>query len=206
MIRRPPRSTLFPYTTLFRSFNNVATGYVGTVHFSGGGTGAALPANYTFVAGDSGTHTFSNVTLTQAGARTISAADTVTSSIARSANIPGHPGTPASIAATVGTPQSATVNTAFATVLQATVTDAYNNPVSGVTVTFTAPSSGASGKFANTTATTTATTNASGQATASAFTANTSAGSYSVTASAPAVSPSASFSLTNNPGSPTKLV
>src|SRR5260221_3418055 len=23
MIRRPPRSTLFPYTTLFRSFNNV---------------------------------------------------------------------------------------------------------------------------------------------------------------------------------------
>src|SRR2546422_1832689 len=26
MIRRPPRSTLFPYTTLFRSFLNVAAG------------------------------------------------------------------------------------------------------------------------------------------------------------------------------------
>src|SRR2546425_10030615 len=26
MIRRPPRSTLFPYTTLFRSFNNVPLG------------------------------------------------------------------------------------------------------------------------------------------------------------------------------------
>src|SRR3712207_8264618 len=25
MIRRPPRSTLFPYTTLFRSLNNTAT-------------------------------------------------------------------------------------------------------------------------------------------------------------------------------------
>src|SRR5437879_8119688 len=26
MIRRPPRSTLFPYTTLFRSFNDVVAG------------------------------------------------------------------------------------------------------------------------------------------------------------------------------------
>src|SRR2546421_6022242 len=86
MIRRPPRSTLFPYTTLFRSFNNVATGYVGTVHFSGGGTGAALPANYTFVAGDSGTHTFSNVTLTQAGARTDRAGPPLNSTHARSAD------------------------------------------------------------------------------------------------------------------------
>src|SRR2546422_6162242 len=28
MIRRPPRSTLFPYTTLFRSYARSATGYV----------------------------------------------------------------------------------------------------------------------------------------------------------------------------------
>src|SRR3712207_7066620 len=27
MIRRPPRSTLFPYTTLFRSFEVTSTGY-----------------------------------------------------------------------------------------------------------------------------------------------------------------------------------
>src|SRR3989441_7361526 len=27
MIRRPPRSTLFPYTTLFRSFSRVPRGY-----------------------------------------------------------------------------------------------------------------------------------------------------------------------------------
>src|SRR2546426_1618531 len=31
MIRRPPRSTLFPYTTLFRSFSNVLFGAFGTV-------------------------------------------------------------------------------------------------------------------------------------------------------------------------------
>src|SRR3712207_7368416 len=30
MIRRPPRSTLFPYTTLFRSFNHEAGKPVGT--------------------------------------------------------------------------------------------------------------------------------------------------------------------------------
>src|SRR3712207_8916676 len=28
MIRRPPRSTLFPYTTLFRSFDAVAAGFL----------------------------------------------------------------------------------------------------------------------------------------------------------------------------------
>src|SRR2546429_7347224 len=35
MIRRPPRSTLFPYTTLFRSVNGapVLVGDVGNVHF-----------------------------------------------------------------------------------------------------------------------------------------------------------------------------
>src|SRR5258708_31403178 len=31
MIRRPPRSTLFPYTTLFRSFRGYATGATATV-------------------------------------------------------------------------------------------------------------------------------------------------------------------------------
>src|SRR3712207_8777910 len=36
MIRRPPRSTLFPYTTLFRSFARVAVVEVGVVHGVGG--------------------------------------------------------------------------------------------------------------------------------------------------------------------------
>src|SRR2546422_3320248 len=44
MIRRPPRSTLFPYTTLFRSFFVFNGG-----GFSGGGTSASAPlwAGYT---------------------------------------------------------------------------------------------------------------------------------------------------------------
>ncbi len=45
------------------------------------------------------------------------------------------------ITATQGTPQSAIVNAAFGTALQATVMGSSNNPLSGVTVTFTAPGS-----------------------------------------------------------------
>ena len=107
-------------------------------------------------------------------------------------------GSAASVTATAGTPQSAAINAAFATALQATVKDSGSNPVAGVTVTFTAPASGASGTFANTNSnTTTAVTNASGIATATAFTANgTAGGPYTVTASL-IVGPSANFSLTN---------
>jgi hypothetical protein len=104
-----------------------------------------------------------------------------------------------------GSAQSATVNTAFASLLVAIVRDAQGNAVPGVTVTFTAPSSGASGTFANSTATTTATSASNGQASASAFTANTAAGSgYAITASAGGAT-SASFSETNSPGAATKL-
>ncbi len=93
----------------------------------------------------------------------------------------GGAGIPASITATAGASQSATVNTAFAIQLQATVKDSLSNPVSGATVTFASPGSGASGTFAG--GVTTATTNASGIATAAVFTANTIAGGpYTVTA------------------------
>ena len=54
---------------------------------------------------------------------------------------------PANVTATAGTPQSATISTAFATALQVTVKDAGNNPVNGVIVTFSAPSAGATGTF-----------------------------------------------------------
>ncbi len=95
------------------------------------------------------------------------------------------------------TPQSAKVSTAFGTLLSVTVEDIANNPVQGVQVTFTAPSSGASGTFANNTITTQATTNSSGVATATIFTANTQAGGpYGVTASATGVT-AVNFLLTN---------
>src|SRR6202042_1793345 len=81
-------------------------------------------------------------------------------------------GAAASIAATAGTPQSATVNTAFGAALQAIVRDGGGNPLSGVAVTFTAPGSGAGGSFAGGQNTVTVAT-VSGVATAPVLTANT---------------------------------
>lgn len=105
-------------------------------------------------------------------------------------------GTPASITATGGTPQSAAVNTAFASPLVATVEDASGNPLSGDTVTFTAPSTGQSGTFTGGVTTINQITNAQGEAQAT-ITANGTAGSYDVTASVAGVTTTASFSLTN---------
>ncbi len=62
------------------AFGNVATGYTGTVHFTSSDAQAVLPANYTFVAGDNGTHNLS-VTLKTAGTQSITATDTVTGTI-----------------------------------------------------------------------------------------------------------------------------
>src|SRR5947207_3047381 len=84
---------------------------------------------------------------------------------------------------------------AFAAPLVATVKDAGGNPVASVTVTFTAPGTGASGSFAG--GVNTATTNGSGVATSATFTANNVAGGpYTVTASVAGVATPANFSLT----------
>ena len=109
----------------------------------------------------------------------------------------------ASIAATAGTPQSATVNTAFTTNLAATVKDVYGNPVPGKIVTFNAPTSGASGTFAG--GVNTATTSSSGVATAAVFTANAIAGSYSVMADIGTLTTNPGFALTNVAGAPASV-
>jgi len=103
----------------------------------------------------------------------------------------------ASIAASAGTPQSAQINTTFATALQAKVLDYSGSPVGGITVTFAAPSSGASGTFASGAASAVVQTNASGVATAPAFRANGTVGSYQVTATVAGVRAPAVFSLSN---------
>ncbi|HST53015.1 MAG TPA: Calx-beta domain-containing protein, partial [Pyrinomonadaceae bacterium] len=109
-----------------------------------------------------------------------------------------------SISATAGTPQSAAINTAFTTQLQVTV-DESGNPASGIPVTFTAPTTGASGTFQGTgTNTATVNTNSSGVATAPVFDANSTAGGpYNVVASLDTGSPSVNLSLTNLKGNQT---
>ncbi len=107
------------------------------------------------------------------------------------------PGPAATITATAGTSQSATINTAFNTALQATVLDSVANPVPGVTVTFATPLTGAGGSFAGGN---TVVTNANGVAVATTYAANGTAGSYSISASVAGVTTPATFSMTNNTG------
>jgi hypothetical protein len=124
----------FSFTvTALDQFNNTATGYAGTVHFTSSDGTATLPANSTLT---SGIATLS-ATLHTGGAQTITATDIVTASITGTSN---------AITVTVGpathflvsAPASATAGTAFS--LTVTAKDASNNTVTGYagTVHFTA--------------------------------------------------------------------
>jgi CSLREA domain-containing protein len=62
------------------SSGNVDAGYLGTVHFTSSDPHALLPANYMFLAGDHGSHTFT-ATFNTIGSQSITATDTVTASI-----------------------------------------------------------------------------------------------------------------------------
>ncbi len=72
--------------TLTDNFGNVATGYIGTVHFTSSDGQAVLPANYTFTAGDQGTHAF-QVTFKTTGSQSLTATDTVNSALKNTANV-----------------------------------------------------------------------------------------------------------------------
>jgi hypothetical protein len=109
------------------------------------------------------------------------------------------PSTPNSVVPISGGGQNATVNTGFAAPLQASVEDAFGNLVPGASVTFTAPTSGASLTFASSgTNTETVVTDGGGIATTSALTANGTSGTYDISAMAGAVGPGL-FTLTNDP-------
>jgi len=113
---------------------------------------------------------------------------------------PPPPATPQSIIAFSGTPASATVSTSFSSSLQAKVTDGAANPLSGVSVTFTAPATGAGATFSGSNTFIT-TTNAFGIATTPVPLANGLPGSYIVTAVVTGLTP-ANFSLTNTAAPP----
>src|SRR5262249_41026009 len=113
-------------------FNNTATGYAGTVHFTSSDGQAVLPANSTLT---NGTGSFS-ATLKTAGSQTITAADT------SNASITGTSGavTGTAAAAThflVSAPSSATAGSDFS--FTVTAQDAFNNTDTGYagTVSFT---------------------------------------------------------------------
>src|SRR5207248_8014984 len=114
-----------------------------TVHFtkSDGGGGSAVPANYSFVGGDGGVHSFSNgATLVTAGLQSVTATDTITGTIAGTANVTVNPA--AATHYSVSAPGSATAGSAFTVTV--TALDAFNNTATGYagTVHFTSSDGG----------------------------------------------------------------
>ena len=138
--------------------------------------------------------------LTASGGYTYTA--TIANPITNSAVSPEtvNAGAAATITAGSGSGQSAVIGSAFATVLQATVVDAYSNPVNGVTVTFTAPGSGASATFSSGGSSATGTNGqVSVTATANAIASST---AYTVNASVAGVATPAQYLLTNTQATP----
>src|SRR5262249_31096067 len=107
------------------------------------------------------------------------------------------PGSSPPLAAVSGTPQFATLGATFGGVLQARVTDASSNPIAGASMTFTAPSSGASATFHGSNTSVTVKTDSSGIATTPSVVANNTVGGYAVVASVSGISTTATFNLNN---------
>ncbi|CDZ76660.1 putative lipoprotein, rSAM/lipoprotein system [Legionella massiliensis] len=115
-----------------------------------------------------------------------------------------NPGTPTIITVVSGSGQSATVGTAFTHPLKAKVTDTFGNAVPGATVTFTAPSGGASATLSSMGTTVTATTDSSGHVSVTA-TANHTPGGYAVTATVNESGATTNFGLSNAVGTPAAI-
>jgi hypothetical protein len=162
-----------------------------TVHSGPGGfTGSTTSVPST----SGGLATFSNLVLDTAGNYTITASSSPLTPVT-SGSFTVTVGPAYAINVVSGTPQSTTQGQAFANPLVVKVTDQYNNPVSGASVKFTAPSSGASGTFSNSLDTITAPTLSDGTL-SEGFTANDTGGPYTVTATTGTLTP-ADFSLLN---------
>ena len=108
------------------------------------------------------------------------------------------PGAAATVTTGAATGETATVGAAFPVRPAVTVTDAKGNAVAGALVTFSAPSRGASGRFAHHGRTVVVKTDAHGVAVAPAFVANRVAGGYALRASVRGARPAA-FALVNLP-------
>ncbi|TNF27308.1 MAG: hypothetical protein EP329_19680 [Deltaproteobacteria bacterium] len=97
--------------TAYDAYDNVLASYAGAVSFSATDPDATLPAEFTFGAGDAGTHTFDGIVLRTAGAQTVTVSDasgatlatvevTVESAAAASFGVAGLPETVTAGAAT----------------------------------------------------------------------------------------------------------
>ncbi len=104
---------------------------------------------------------------------------------------------PYAMTAGAGSSQNTELGTDFAVPLAVTVTDSNSNAIAGASVTFSAPTSGASGVFAAAGASAVVLTNSSGVAIAPDFSANEVPGGYIVTARVAGLSSASTFALVN---------
>ncbi len=154
--------------------------FLGAISSNGGAFSAPIPA--------APANQYVTATATDANGNTSQFSNSVIIPAGPPANVTPNPGT---------TPQSVVAGNAF-NPLAVTVRDTNGNAVgAGVTVTFTAPTAGASGTFSNGGTMTQVRTDANGVASAP-FTSNLIGGTYRVTASVPGTT-SATFVLTNAP-------
>jgi N-acetylneuraminic acid mutarotase len=123
--------------TALDPFGNIASGYTGTVHFTSSDRRGALPANYTFTAGDGGVRVFSpGVVLVTAGTQTVTATDTLTATLTNTSS--AIKVSPAALNRfKVTAPAGSAAGAAFS--ITVTALDAFNNTVTGYvgTVHFT---------------------------------------------------------------------
>jgi hypothetical protein len=113
------------------NYNQTYTVYTGTVHFSSSDPRASLPTDYTFTAGDAGSHTFS-LALNTAGPQTFTVTDTSNSTLTvTSGTITVSPG-PTARRFVSGPGTTVAGNAASVTV---TAQDAYGNTTPGYTGT-----------------------------------------------------------------------
>ena len=190
------------------AYGNVATGYTGTVHFTSSDSQAVLPVDYTFVSGDAGTKSFS-VTLETVGSQSITATDTLTSTITGSQSGITVNAACAAKLAFVGVPSSLTAGvTSGGITVQ--LQDQYGNPVNagggGVTVTLSPSGVWYSNSGGTTLISNNQRTISSGSSSTSSFYfKSTVAGLFSLVASATGYT-SASASLTVKAASATSFV
>ena len=173
-----------------------------TVTWSKSGSGGSLGATSSTTSG-SGIATVSFTTGTTAGTTYTVTASSTSPSVrtGTSPAITTVAGNAARIALNGGDAQSATVGTVVATDPSVLVTDANNNPVSGLTVTFSVNSGGGSITGAS------ATTDASGIATVASWTLGTTAGANTLRATASGLSDaSVTITATGVAGAATKYV
>lgn len=187
-----------PLAGMTVTFTLPASGASGT--FAGGGTTVTASTDSTGVATSPGV--LANMALGNwtANATVVGVASPATFSLTNAA------GAPVAVVASGGTPQNTIAGTLFGATLQAKVTDASGNPVSGVTVTFNLPPSGATANFTGGLGKTAAAiTDASGTAASPTLTATSTNGSFTATAMVSGIAAPANYSLTTVPRTGTTM-